>query len=109
LGNQHTKSNNSYLRGFNTDFWRTAAEVAVRLKIKDFIDALAVFVRESRKRLDGVPITNALIVWRESDSSWVEGMLVALHPSIRCWRRKGSDSNDLELLTKEYVRCKQSW
>ena len=36
-------------------------------------------------------------------------MLVALHPSIRCWRRKGSDSNDLELLTKEYVRCKQSW
>jgi hypothetical protein len=105
----HTNSNNICLRGFNTDFWRTAAEVAARLEIKDFIDALAVFVRESRKRLDGVPITNASIVRRESDSSWVEGMLVALHPSIRCWRRKGSDSNDLELLTKEYVRCKQSW
>ena len=66
-------------------------------------------MRESRKRLDGVPITNASVVRRESDSSWVEGMLVALHPSIRCWRRKGCDSNDLELLTKEYVRCKQSW
>jgi hypothetical protein len=105
----HTNSNNICLRGFNVDFWRTAAEVAVRLEIKDFIDALAVFVRESRKRLDGVPITNASVVRRESDSSWVEGMLVALHPSIRCWRRKGSDSNDLELLTKEYVRCKQSW
>jgi len=104
-----TNSNNICLRGFNTDFWRTAAEVAVRLEIRDFIDALAVFVRESRKRLDGVPITNASIVRRESDSSWVEGMLVALHPSIRCWRRKGSDSNNLELLTKEYVRCKQSW
>ena len=105
----HTNSKNICLRGFNVDFWRTAAEVAVRLEIKDFIDALAVFVRESRKRLDGVPITNASVVRRESDSSWVEGMLVALHPSIRCWRRKGSDSNDLELLTKEYVRCKQSW
>src|SRR5580692_6023507 len=105
----HTNSNNICLRGFNVDFWRTAAEVAVRLEIKDFIDALAVFVRESRKRLDGVPITNASVVRRVSDSSWVEGMLVALHSSIRCWRRKGSDSNDLELLTKEYVRCKQSW
>ena len=83
--------------------------MAIQLEIKDFIDALAVFVRESRKRFDGVPIMNASTVRRESDSSWVEGMLVALHPSIRCWRRKGSDSSDLELLTKEYVRCKQFW
>ena len=82
----HTNSKNICLRGFNVDFWHTAAEVAVRLEIKDFIDALAVFVRESRKRLDGVPITNASVVRRESDSSWVEDMLVALHPSIRCWR-----------------------
>ena len=78
----HTNSNNICLRGFNTDFWRTAAEVAIRLEIKDFIDALAVFVRESRKRLDGVPITNTSIVRREPDSSWVKDMLVALHPSI---------------------------
>ena len=105
----HTNSNNICLRGFNIDFWRTAAEVAIRLEIKDFIDALAVFVRESRKWLDGVPITNASIVRREPDSSWVKDMLVALHPFIRCWRRKGSNSNDLELLTKEYVCCKQSW
>ena len=56
--------------------------MAIQLEIKDFIDALAVFVRESRKRLDGVPITNALIVRRESNSSWVEDMLVVLHPSI---------------------------
>ena len=66
------------------------------------------FVRESRKRFDRVPITNALTIQREPDSSWVEGMLVALHPSIQCWHWKGSDSSDLELLTKEYVRCKQS-
>ena len=82
--------------------------MAIQLEIKDFLDALAVFVRESRKRFDGVPIMNASTVRRESDSSWGEGMLVALHPSIRCWRQKGSDSCNLELLTKEYVRCKQS-
>ena len=84
------------------------AEVAIQLEIKDFIDALAVFVRESRKRFDGVPITNTSIVQKESDPSWVEGMLVVLHPSIRCWRRKENDSSNLELLTKKYVRCKKS-
>jgi hypothetical protein len=56
--------------------------VAIQLEIKDFIDALAVFVRESRKQFDGVPIMNASTVRRESDSSWVEGMLVVLHLSI---------------------------
>jgi hypothetical protein len=57
--------------------------VAKWLEIKDFIDTLAVFVRESRKPLDRVLITNTSIVQRESDSSWVKGILVALHPSIR--------------------------
>jgi hypothetical protein len=80
----HTNSYNIRLRGFDTDFWRTAAEVAIQLEIKDFIDALAVFVRESRKRFDRVAITNASTIQREHNSSWVEGMLVALHPSIRC-------------------------
>ena len=37
--------------------------------------ALAVFVRESRKRFDRAPITNTSIVQRESDSSCVESML----------------------------------
>ena len=95
--------------GLDPNFCRSAAEVAMRLDIEGFIDALAVFVRECRNRFDGVPITNTSIVRRESDSSWVEGLPVTLHPSIRCWRRKGDDSNDLEMLTKEYVRCKEGW
>jgi hypothetical protein len=83
--------------------------MAIQLRIEGFIDALAVFVRESRKQLDKVSILNTSIVQRESDPSWVEGLPVALHPSIRCWPRKGDNSKDLELLTKEYVRCKQFW
>jgi hypothetical protein len=105
----HTNRNNAHLHGLDTDFWRTAGELAIQLGIEGFIDALAVFVRESRKRLDKVPTMNTSTLRRESDPSWVEGLPVALHPSIRCWRRKGNDSKDLELLTKEYVRCKQSW
>jgi hypothetical protein len=36
--------------------------VAIQLEIKDFINVLAVFIRESRKWLNGVPIINTLIV-----------------------------------------------
>jgi hypothetical protein len=68
----HTNSYNICLQGFDADFWRTAPEVVIQLEIKDFIDALAVFVRESRKRFDGVPIMNASAVRRESDLSWVD-------------------------------------
>jgi hypothetical protein len=96
-------------RGIDPDFCRTAAEVALRLDIEGFIDALVVFVRECRNRFDEVPVTNASVVRRESNSLWVEGLPVTLHPSIRCWRRKGDDSNNLEMLSKEYVRCKEGW
>jgi hypothetical protein len=96
-------------RGIDPDFCRTAAEVALRLDIEGFIDALAVFVRECRNRFDEVPVMNASVVRRESNLSWVEGLPVILYPFIRCWCRKRDDSNDLEMLSKEYVRCKEGW
>ena len=46
---------------------------------------------------------------RETDPSWVQEYAMALHPSIRCWRRRGNDSNDLEILSKEYVRYQEGW
>ena len=36
------------LRGLNTHFWRTVADTVLWVKIDGFVDALAVFVRESR-------------------------------------------------------------
>jgi hypothetical protein len=81
----------------------------MQLRIEGFIDALAVFVRESRKQLNKVSIMNTSIVQRESDPSWVEGLPVILHPSIPCWHQKRDNSKDLELLTKEYVHYKQFW
>ena len=91
--------------GLNTKFWRAASELTALIEVDDFVDALAVFVRESRKRLANIAVTNASIDRRESDSSWAADLLVALHPSLRCWRRQGKDSNDLEQLTTELVRC----
>jgi len=79
------------------------------VKIDGFIDALAVFVRESRNQIDNIQVTNTSIDRRESDPSWVNEFAIALHSSIRCWHRKGNDSNDLEILSKEYIYCKKRW
>jgi hypothetical protein len=46
---------------------------------------------------------------RETDPSWVKGFAIALYPSIKCWCHKGNNSNNLEMLTKEYVRCQKEW
>src|SRR5271168_4961404 len=83
--------------------------MAYWINIKGFIDALAVFVKESCNQLANVAATNASIVQKESDPLWVQDFPVALHLSLQCWRRKGNDSNDLELLTIEHVRCSPAW
>jgi hypothetical protein len=53
----------------NTNFWRAASEMTTLIEVDDFVDALAVFVRESRKRLANIAATNASIDCRESNSS----------------------------------------
>jgi hypothetical protein len=72
------------LRSLNTHFWRTVADIVSWVKIDGFIDALAVFVRESRNQIDNIQVTNASIDRRETDSSWVNEFAIALHPSIQC-------------------------
>jgi hypothetical protein len=56
------------------DFCRTAAEVALRLNIGGFIDALAVFVRECQNRFNEVPVTNVFhptLRWLNNLVSWL--------------------------------------
>ena len=57
------------------------------IEVDDFVDALAVFIRESCKRLANITATNTLIDYRESDSLWAADLLVALHPSLQYWWR----------------------
>jgi hypothetical protein len=54
------------------------------IEVNDFVNALAIFAKESHKRLANIVATNALIDHRESDLSWVADLLVALHPSLQC-------------------------
>jgi hypothetical protein len=42
---------------------------------------------------------------RDKDSSWVNGLFVSIHPSLRCWKADGKDSNTPGILTTELARC----
>ena len=89
--------------------WREAFRVADVLHLHNFLDALAVFIRESRYKLEGVRTSNANLYRRETDSSWAGSHLISIHKGIKCWIRDGKDSSDLEALKSEIIRCAPSW
>ena len=53
------------LQGLNPYFWRTTAKMAHWINIEDFINSLAIFVRESRNQLANNKVTNTSMVRKE--------------------------------------------
>lgn len=104
---QESTSSHFGTRGLDTKYCRPAASVArvLNLDISDLIDALAVFVRESRKKWDGA--SGSIEDWRrrEIDPSWAEDVFISVHPSLTCWVHDGKNGQNLGQLVKETVRC----
>lgn len=97
--------------GLSTTKWRTARHIAAMdsLQQTEFIDALAVFVRESRRIGSAMRIHPRCEGRREPDSSWIDDYYVGIHSSIICWVPDGKDGRNTERLTKQVVRCVSSW
>lgn len=89
--------------------WRRAKDVQSVVQIPDFIDALAVFVRESRKKFDGHMPVGDETDRREPSATWVEDYYISLHGSISCWERDGKDSNSTDTLVERHARCSPAW
>ncbi|KAF2715839.1 hypothetical protein K431DRAFT_289888, partial [Polychaeton citri CBS 116435] len=98
------------------DKWRTVVEVEELLGSPigtHFRQALAVFVRESRRKYNSSKANrfesrydpNAL----EEDDSWVYGLRIKFHASMRCWKRTGQEINDPEAVEQDIVRCAPNW
>ena len=87
----------------------TAGQLDQVIQLGGLLDALAVFIRESRNKEDGVVVPTHLMDRREDDASWVGSFSVQVHGSITCWKPDGKDSNDLQKLTEEFVRCSPNW
>ncbi|KAI9750296.1 MAG: hypothetical protein M4579_006529 [Chaenotheca gracillima] len=89
--------------------WCWASTVAANTDIPDFLDALAVFVRESDARLGGRSSDRSRVDRLETDPSWVAGYFVTIHASIKCWKRSGKDSSNPDALVEECIRCSPAW
>lgn len=87
-------------------YWRYAATVAGHLQLPCFLDALAAFVREERRRHLRIRTTNLSVNQKESDSTFINHFLVCIHPSLSCWKVDRDDGMNTNYRTKEFVRCR---
>ena len=82
----------------------------------EFIDALAVSIREKRKAEDKRMCSESEPDspekdpdTRERDPTWARDYIVGIPGSLTCWRREGKDATNLNLLEPERVRCAYHW
>lgn len=95
--------------GLRVQRWRAASVIANCTEIPDFIDSLAVFVREQRNKRDGIHTSSGLLERRDRDPTWISEYYLAVHGALVCWKRAGADPDDMERRMKEYVRCSPNW
>jgi hypothetical protein len=89
--------------------WRHASTMAKHLQIADFLDTLAVFIREERRRVDGIASDNFGMERLEQDSTWIGQYPVSIHSSIHCWKEAPPRSTDIDALIRETLRCSPAW
>ena len=91
--------------------WRLAGQIEKEVDglHKDWIPALAAFVKHSRKTNDNEEVTENMKIRRDIDPRWVSSLFVQLHGSIHCWKIDGKDIADVTKLVKELVRCSLVW
>lgn len=80
-----------------------------------FLDALAVFVRESRKEEAVDTVTNGRSILlkhsnlREQDSAWIRDFEIKIHPSLTTYKFGGKNAVDPNQLDSEIMRCSPDW
>ncbi|KAF2812754.1 uncharacterized protein BDZ99DRAFT_273300 [Mytilinidion resinicola] len=95
-------------RKINISTWRTVEEVQARTGATDLAAKLAPFVRECRKRMDGVQRTDKDVDRIDAETDWVLNMPMSIHHSVACYIRLGKDATDINKLDKVFARCTPS-
>lgn len=70
--------------GLKSACWRQARSVGDMIEIYDFLDALAVFVRESKIKNDGTGAAQANADRQENNPAWVGDYYISIHSSLKC-------------------------
>lgn len=83
-----------------------ASTTARDAEISDFVDVLAVFIRQQRSAEEEVDRTD---FGREKDSSWAATYLIKVHGSVTAWKRTGKNDGDIDRLEKDRIICVPDW
>lgn len=86
--------------------WCCASTAARDAEIPDFVDVLAVFIRQQRSAEEEVDRTN---FGREKDSSWAAAYLIKIHGSVTAWKRTWKNGGDIDRLEKDRILCVPDW
>ena len=86
--------------------WRLAGQIEKEVNglHRDWIPALAAFVKHSRKTHDNEEVTENMKIRRDIDPGWASSLFVQLHGSIYCWKMDGKDIADATILINKFVR-----
>ena len=76
---------------------------------RDWILALAAFVKHSRKTNNNEEVTKNMKIRWDIDPRCVSSLFVWLHESIQCWNMDGKGIADVTKLAKELVWCSLVW
>ncbi len=93
----------------NFRFWRIASEIAKTTHIKNFLNELSIFIRESRRKKSEIKSNKYQMNQKEIDFFWINNYFVSVHASIECWRREDKNSTNFEKLTLKWVQCASAW
>ncbi|MCJ1470491.1 hypothetical protein MMC07_009137 [Pseudocyphellaria aurata] len=98
------------VRWMKVKYWRTARDMDAAVGIPCFLDALAVFVWESRRKKAGVATAPHLIDHLEPNvAGCLKNCYVSLHNSMSCWERDGKDNNASKKLVERHAYCSPRW
>ena len=84
-------------------FWCIASEIAKTTHIKNFLNELSIFIRESRRKKSEIKSNKYQMNRKEIDFFWINNYFVSVHASIECWRCKDKDSTNFEKLTLKWI------
>ncbi len=93
----------------NSRFWRITSEITKTTYIKNFLNELSIFIRESRRKKSEIKSNKYQMNQKEIDFFWINDYFISVHASIKCWRREDKDLTDSEKLTSKRIQCALTW
>ena len=94
----------------NAKKWRIVQTTTAMLNLnfENFRNALAVFVRENRKR-STTSRKRFSNIRRDMSSNWVNSYYIVIFESVHCWASNEKDDDNNEKSVKHYVKSARNW